>query len=180
MKHNEGFLLGQRHFLRGEYGRSIMGFGKALESGMDPAKVHLPLGLAYLKNSDFAEAETEFTHALETVPMNDFVLFLRGMARFNRGDDRGALEDFDASLRFNPRRGATYIARSLVHRSLHRHNEAERDMKAALGIGGVEAELFIREYCIAPPLHNLAMSLFDVHKASWGREMGMVKSGLTH
>lgn len=179
MKHNEGFLRGQRHFLRGEYGRSILGFGLALESGMDPDKVHLPLGLAYLKNSNFAEAITEFTSALEHDPVNDHLLFLRGMARFNRGDTAGAMEDFTTALRYNPRRSMALVARSLANRDLHREEAAELDMQAALDIGGVEAELFIREYCLAPPLHSLAMSLFDVYKVSWGRERDS-GSSMTH
>lgn len=180
MKHNEGFLFGQRHFLRGEYGRSIMGFGKALETGMDPAKVHLPLGLAYFKNSDFAEAATEFTKVLEFEPTNDHVLFLRGMARFNRGELQSALDDITEALRLNPRRSMAYVGRSLLFHALRRDNDAELDMKAALCIGGVEAELFMREYCLAPSLQNLALSLLDVSKASWGNELPCGSSELTH
>ena len=179
MKHNEGFLRGQRHFLRGEYGRSILGFGLALESGMDPAKVHLPLGLAYLKNSNFAEAITEFSLALEDDPTNDNVLFLRGMARCNRGEMAGAVDDFTTALHFNPRRAMALVGRSLAYRSLHRDEAAKLDMQAALDIGGVEVELFIREYCLAPPLQSLAMALFDVHKLPWGHERGG-GSALTH
>jgi Flp pilus assembly protein TadD len=178
MKSNEEFLQGQRHFLRGEYGQSIMGFGKALESGMDPAKVHLPLGLAYFKNGDFAEAVTEFSKALEGDSMNDHILFLRGMARFNRGELTAALEDFSGALHINPERSMALVARSLTNRALHRDREAEMDMRTALGLGGVETELFMREYCLTPSLHNLAMSLFDVHK--WGHEKGLLSSHTTH
>ena len=59
MKHTMDFLRGQRHFLRGEYRRSIMEFGGALESGMDAASIHMPLGLAYFKNANFSEAAAE-------------------------------------------------------------------------------------------------------------------------
>jgi len=180
MTRNQGFLLGQRHFLRGEYSRSIMGFGKALESGMDPSKVYQPLGLAYFKNSDFSEAATEFTRALELDPKNEHLLFLRGMARFNRGELKTALGDFNEALRVNPHKAMTYVGRSLLFKAMHRHNEAELDMKAALSIGGVEAELFIREYCLTPELHNLAMSLFDVYRAAWGFDLKAGASELTH
>ena len=180
MTRNEGFLLGQRHFLRGEYGRSIMGFGKALESGMDPAKVHLPLGLAYLKNSNFAEATTEFTLALEIDPHNDHLLFLRAMARFNRGELRSALDDFNEVLRLNPHKAMAYVGRSLLHKALQHDNEAELDLKAALALGGVEVELFMREYCLSPSLHHLAMSLFDVYKAEWGYAFKGSRSTRTH
>nr|WP_320012399.1 tetratricopeptide repeat protein [uncultured Desulfobulbus sp.] len=180
MTHNAGFLHGQRHFLRGEYGQSIMGFGKALESGMDPNKVHLPLGLAYFKNSDFAEATTEFTKALEHDPKNDSLLLLRGMARFNRGELRTALEDLTVAKRINPRRSETLVARSLLFKALMRKEDAENDMKAALSLGGVETELFMREYCLSPSLQNLAMSLFDTYKAPWGAALAGAESKLTH
>ncbi|MGE4560446.1 MAG: tetratricopeptide repeat protein [Desulfobulbus sp.] len=180
MKHNAEFLSGQRHFLRGEYGRSIIGFGKALESGMDPARVYLPLGLAYFKNSNFAEAETELSRALELDAKNDHLLFLRAMARFNRGDLGNALDDLNGSLRLNPRRSVAYVGRSLVLRAMHRDNEAELDLQAAVGIGGVEAELFMREYCLAPSLQNLAMSLLDVDRAAWGDELRTGGSTRTH
>jgi tetratricopeptide (TPR) repeat protein len=171
MKTNTAFIQGQRHFLRGEYGRSIMGFGNALETGMDADKVHVPLGLAYFKNMDFAAAAAEFGHALKLDPISDHTLFLRGMALFNNVELDRALEDFSAALRLNPGRGMAYVARSLVFRALHRDTEAERDLQSAIATGGVEVELFIREYCLTPAVYGLAMTLFDVEKAPWGHTL---------
>jgi len=180
MRTNTAFIQGQRHFLRGEYGRSIMGFGNALETGMDADKVHVPLGLAYFKNSDFAAAAAEFGHALEHDPMNDHTLFLRGMVLFNNVEFDRALEDLSAALHLNPRRGMAYVARSLVFRALHRDAEAEQDLRSALATGGVEVELFIREYCLTPAVHGLAMTLFDVEKAPWGHTLWAEKTAETH
>ena len=132
MKTNTAFTQGQRHFLRGEYARSIMSFGSALKSGMDADKIHVPLGLAYFKNRNFPEAVEEFSHALELNPRNDNVLFLRGMALFNNVELDRALDDFNVALRFNPRRGMAYIGRSLVFRAMHRDAEAEYDLQSAL------------------------------------------------
>ena len=179
MKTNTAFAQGQRHFLRGEYARSIMSFGIALKSGMDAVKVHVPLGLAYFKNAQFSEAVEAFSHALELDPRNDHVLFLRGMALFNNVELDRALDDFNVALRFNPRRAAPYIGRSLVLRAMHRDAEAEYDLQSALAIG-IEVELFIREYCITPHLHGLALTLFDVEKAAWGRELRADRLGLAH
>lgn len=180
MKTNKAFLEGQRHFLRGEYARSIMGFGNALETGMDAAKVHVPLGLAYFKNENFAAAAEEFSRALELDPMNDYLLFLRGMTWFNSADLDKALDDFDLALRFNPRRGMSLIARSLVLRSMHREREADDDLQSALGTGGVEVELFMREYCLSPMLQALARTLFDVADAEWGLDLRTGGSETTH
>jgi Flp pilus assembly protein TadD len=92
MKTNTAFIQGQRHFLRGEYERSIMSFGRALDSGMDANKVHVPRGMAYFKNNNFPEAVEEFSHALVLNPMDDNVLFLRGMALFNNVECCPALQ----------------------------------------------------------------------------------------
>ncbi len=106
---NTAFTRAQHDFLRGDYGRAIMGFGTALETGMDAARVHLPLGLAYFRNHDFMEAVAEFSRVLELRPNDDQVLFLRGMARFNAGDEAGAVSDLTAALDANPNRVAAYV-----------------------------------------------------------------------
>ena len=179
MKTHTAFAQGQRHFLRGEYAQSIMSFDSALKSGMDAVKVHVPMGLAYFKNAQFSEAVDAFSHALELDPGNDHVLFLRGMALFNNSELDRALDDFNVALRFDPRRAAPYIGRSLVLRAMHRDAEAEYDLQSATAIG-IEVELFIREYCITPQLHGLALTLFDVEKAAWGRELRADRLGLAH
>ena len=180
MKTYPDFIQGQRAFLRGEYVRSIISFGNALEAGMDAAKVHVPLGLAYLKNSNFSAAIGEFSRALEREPANDHLLFLRGIALFNNNQPESALDDLSQALWYNPRRGGAFVARSLVFRSLGRNEDAARDMQSALVVGGVEAELFIQEYCLTPHLHHLALTLFDVERASWGREMREAITATTH
>ena len=92
MKTNNAFLSGQRHFLRGEYGLSIASFNNALASGVDPAKAHLPLGLAHFKNYNFSGAIASYGHALAHDPRNEKILFLRGMALFNNEELGRALE----------------------------------------------------------------------------------------
>ena len=166
---NTAFTQAQRDFLRGEYGRAIIGFGTALETGMDAARVHLPLGLAYFRNHDFMEAVAEFSRVLELRPSDDQVLFLRGMARFNAGDGAGALSDLTAALDANPNRVAAHVGRSLANRSLGHDRAAEHDLQQAVTRGGVEVELFLREYCLSPYLQHLGTTLFDTHKAAWGR-----------
>ncbi|MDX9835096.1 MAG: tetratricopeptide repeat protein [Desulfobulbus sp.] len=165
---NKAFFQAQRDFLRGDYGSSITGFGTALETGMEAARVHLPLGLAYLKNRNFAEAAAEFGRVLELRPHDDLVLFLRGMARFNNNEPKIALADLNAAIDANPGRAAAHVGRSLANRSLGHDRAAENDLRKALTLGGVEVSLFMREYCLTRQLHDLATSLFDTYDAAWG------------
>ena len=180
MKTNHAFLAGQRHFLRGEYGLSVASFTNAIASGMDPAKAHLPLGLAHFKHYNFSGAIESFDRALEHDPENHTLLFLRGMALFNNDEPERALKDFDAALIRNSGHGPTHVARSLVLRTLHRDAEAEEALKAAITVGGVEVELFIREYCLTQYLQALALGLFDAYKAGWGRHLRIERMGSVH
>ncbi len=180
MMNSTAFRKGQRHFLRGEYERSIMDFNSALAEGLDAAKVHVPMGLAHLKKGGFQEAVESFTHALDSDPTNERLFFLRGIAYFNNGNTGKALDDFNEALRLNSKRGVAYVARSLAYKALKRDVESASDLKSALMTADVEVELFISEYCIAPNLYHLAMSLFDVVREGWGKELKEIRSNSTH
>jgi tetratricopeptide (TPR) repeat protein len=180
MMTSTAFIKGQRHFLRGEYDSSIVDFNRALEEGMDASKVQVPLGLAHLKNSAFLEAVEDFSRALDLEATNDHLFFLRGIAHFNNGNAGKALDDFTESIQRNAGRGTVFVARSLAFKVLKRDIEAENDLKSALVLANVEVELFIREYCIAPALYRLAMSLFDVKKVGWGRDLWRFRSNSTN
>jgi tetratricopeptide (TPR) repeat protein len=176
MKTSIAFRTGQRNFLRGDYDRSIIDFNSALAEGFDSSRVHEPMGFALLKKGDFLEAVEAFSRALDLDSTNDRLFFLRGMAHFNNGNTGKALDDLNEAIRFNSRRGAPYVARSLAFKALKRDIESENDLKSALTIADVEVELFISEYCIAPTLYHLAMSLFDVERAGWGKELRGIRS----
>lgn len=180
MKSNDFFALGQQSFLRGRYTQSIRSFNEALESGMAAEKVNLPLGLAYFKNAEFDKAVACMSHVLEDAPANDRVLFLRGMAYFNNEETGKALDDFNLALRFNARNASAYIARSLILRAMSRCEEADFDLRSAIDIGGVEVELFMREYCLTPRLYGLALTLFDAEKSAWGQEVRSERFSTIH
>lgn len=180
MMTSTAFIKGQRNFLRGEYGRSIIDFNNALTEGVDSSKVQVPMGLAHLQEGNFLEAVEGFSHALDLDPTNDYLFFLRGMAHFNNNNAGKAVDDFNEAVRRNGRRGVTYVARSLAFKALQRDIESESDLKSALTLADVEVELFISEYCIAPSLYRLAMSLFDVEQAGWGKELWEIRSNRTN
>lgn len=180
MKSADFFTHGQRFFLRGDYAQSIRNFTHALESGVAGEKVYLPLGLAYFKNMEFSKAIESLSQVLEETPTNDRVLFLRGMAFFNNDQLDQALNDFNLALRFNQRNASAYVARSLAMRAMSRFEEAEFDLKSAIDIGGVEVELFMREYCLTPRLHGLALTLFDAERSVWGRKLRNMQAQTIH
>ncbi len=180
MMTNLEFRKGQRHFLRGEYGKSIKDFNIALEQGVEGAIIYIPLGLARMKNGEFSEAVREFSFAIELDPKNDYAFFLRGIAYFNLNDLNNAVSDLDHSISLNGHRGAAFVARSLAMKMMERPVEAEEDMRRALSLADVEVEYFIREYCIAANMYRSAMSLFDLEKERWTDELRKFRREQTH
>jgi tetratricopeptide (TPR) repeat protein len=168
---NSEFVRGQQHFLQGEFTRSIGEFCDALEHGVDPHMVFVPLGLSHLKNGDFAAAEDDFSYALELDEKNDYAYFLRGIAYLNDDELERAVRDLDESIRLNRERGAAFVARSLALRELHRGREAEEDLRTAFSLADVEVENFMKEYCISASMHRRTLALFDVKREAWTEEL---------
>ncbi|MFM7060210.1 MAG: tetratricopeptide repeat protein [Actinomycetes bacterium] len=56
----------------------------------DQASIREALARAYFRAARFADAETEFSRALELDPVNDYALFGLGLCRVRLGDPDGA------------------------------------------------------------------------------------------
>mgnify|MGYP003610193605 CR=1 FL=1 len=64
------------------------------------------------------------------------------------------------------------------HREVHGEEVAGR-LAGDRDAGGVEVELFLREYCLSPYLQHLGTTLFDTHKAAWGRTVQVGRGSTT-
>lgn len=181
MRQSIAYTTARQHFLRGEFEQSIADFNTALDQGMNPECIHMPLGLAQLKHGDFADAVESFSCALALEPGNDRLYLLRGIAYMNMGNPEMAIDDLDDAIELNERRGTSRVARFLALLWLNKEDDAREDIEAALGLGDVEVELFIREYCIAPAMQQRALALFEVGPGSGrGRRFWQHRSASTH
>lgn len=174
------FRRGQRHFLKGEYQKSIDDFSRALAHGFETSKTYLALGLSQLKEGHFSEAIKNFSTVLEIDSHEEEAYFLRGIAHLNNKDPQAAVNDLTESIRLNGRRGAAFVARGLALRWLGREEEAEHDLKSAISLAAVEVESFIREYAIDEGLHKRSLSLFDLDKKPWVRALSEYRGGFWH
>jgi tetratricopeptide (TPR) repeat protein len=67
----------------------------------DPAAEYQK-GVAALKDGKFKDAERDFGNSLSADPKNADTLFMLGMARSGRGDEKGAVKAYDKSLSIDP------------------------------------------------------------------------------
>ena len=99
------------------------------------------LGVQYLKLGDYQSALDAFTKALKITP-DSFILHLNsGISLFSLNKPAEAETQFAAALVKNEASGSAHLyhARALI--ALKRLDDAEKDLKRALEIGGDEAKL---------------------------------------
>jgi tetratricopeptide (TPR) repeat protein len=99
------------------------------------------LGVQYLKVGNFQAALEAFTSGLKITPDN-FILHLNsGISLFSMNKPAEAEAQFAAALTKNEASGSAHLyhARALI--GLNRLNEAEKDLKRAIEIGGDDVKL---------------------------------------
>jgi serine/threonine protein kinase/tetratricopeptide (TPR) repeat protein len=65
-----------------------------------------------------------------------------GLSLQKKGDDAGALEQFNRSLRFDPKSAATFRTRGLANQQLKNYDAAEKDFSEAVKLDGANAAAF--------------------------------------
>lgn len=99
------------------------------------------LGVQYLKLGNHQAAFEAFTNALKITP-DSFILHLNsGISLFNLNKPAQAATQFAAALAKNEASGAAHLyhARTLI--ALNRFDDAEKDLKRAVEIGGDDVKL---------------------------------------
>jgi tetratricopeptide (TPR) repeat protein len=88
-------------------------------------------GLARMKLAKYAEAEDDYTRALQQAPDADIYQH-RGWARFFADAWKLALRDFAKAIELDPAPGDAYVGRGLARVMLGHYREAVADAEAAL------------------------------------------------
>ncbi|MBO1051646.1 MULTISPECIES: tetratricopeptide repeat protein [Nostocales] len=80
----------------------------------------------------------------------------RGEARFESGDIKGAIEDFNQALRLNPNIALAYLNRGLNRRELGDENGATADLQRASELFQQQVEIAESQYVIKlfPKINN--------------------------
>jgi tetratricopeptide (TPR) repeat protein len=96
-------------------------------------------GVARIELHDPVHAAADFTRFLELVPNDPDGLLNRAAARFQSGDDRGAVADLDAAEKNGSRRTRLFALRSAAKRRLQDMEGADRDRATFLSSNPTDA-----------------------------------------
>jgi len=102
-------------------------------------KAYLELGMSYLEQARFPEAEEAFKKAMELNPRNDKPYLELGKSYQAQKKYLEAEEFFNKAIEFNPKNYEAYFGLGWLYQDLGRYFESEASLKKALEINpGVE------------------------------------------
>ena len=99
---------------------------------MNP-NLYMQRGVIYQTIGEADRAILDFSDAQRLAPTQTFPLISRGVALYTRKDNNaGAIADFNAALKINPREISAYTNRGIVHRKMGELNKAISDFTDAI------------------------------------------------
>ncbi|CAG5111167.1 Oidioi.mRNA.OKI2018_I69.chr2.g5500.t1.cds [Oikopleura dioica] len=96
---------GNAHFKAGEFEKAIESYTMSLSLDVSNAIFAANRAMAYMKVKKYREAEEDCTRALKHDASYEKALFRRAQCRNELGKLEGAVQDFKAVLRMNPKNG---------------------------------------------------------------------------
>jgi tetratricopeptide (TPR) repeat protein len=107
----EYYNLGYAKLLKGDYGRALGDYNKAIEIDPNFAAAYGDRGWIKEKQGDSDDAIADYGKAIELRPAFAYAYYYRGNAKDHKGDYGGAISDFDKAIQLDQRFGAAYSDR---------------------------------------------------------------------
>lgn len=105
-------------------------------SDKEKAEKYFKQGIDKMYKHDYQLAIDNFDKAIELNPKMDKAFFYRANLRFSKGDNKGALSDYNESIRINPECAAdVYFNRGLLRFAEGDKNQACEDWTKAGELG---------------------------------------------
>jgi eukaryotic-like serine/threonine-protein kinase len=108
-------------------------FTHCLDSGCRETRLYLLRAEARIALGDVAGSQEDHARGMQLTPCDEISALSRGLERAKAKDTKGALEDFDLALKFDPK---SYAARmnkaNVLDEQLHREAEAILELNAAI------------------------------------------------
>ncbi len=122
-------------------------------------------GLDFMKQGNYAAAQTLFTQALQVNPRYAPAYNNRAMIHILMGEETAAVQDYSLSLSLNPSDGDVYYNRGLAYATLDNNSGAIADYTKALQINPRNAQAYHARGGVYLSLNNRAMARLDFQAA---------------
>ena len=109
---NRGFAYGKK----GDLGRAIADYTKAIDLKPDYAEAYYNRGTAYGKKGDRDRAIADYTKATDLKPGDALAYCNRGIAHYEKGDHDRAVADLTKAIELDPDGPTSSVTRSVLKR----------------------------------------------------------------
>lgn len=131
-------------------------------------------GRVALSEDRFLEALQQFNTAIQAKDDNFEAWFLRGIAKYNLGDYKGAYDDFSETIRLHPLYARAYHYRGIVSTRQSNFFEAEADFTKAISIDPYNAD-----YHAIIGAARMQQGLYEAAIADYDMAL-LINPGLSH
>jgi len=155
-------LHGMTEYHRGNYGRAVEDFDRAIEINPDDDKAYFDRGYAYNGMGNYMRSVEDFSRAIEINSGSAQFYNDRGVSYMALGDEIHALEDFNRAVEIDPQHAQAYFNRGCLYQSSGKYRQAIDDYDKAIETGyPVKEDVFCNRGAVYGSLGDHVKALED-------------------
>lgn len=112
---DSNFILGKKHYQKGEYRQAIKYFTKTLESDNQNYQAYRNRGDSYHNQGEYDKAIADYTKAVEINPEHPEAYNDRGVVYYDIGQIDNAISDFTRAIEINSNYANSYTNRGIIY-----------------------------------------------------------------
>ncbi|HEY6565062.1 MAG TPA: tetratricopeptide repeat-containing serine protease family protein, partial [Pirellulaceae bacterium] len=157
--------LGKRHLDAGRTQVAMRQFTDAIKRDPKLAEAHAQRGWAFIAQSDYVTAISDFGTALELDHNNATAWYGRGRARRLMGENEEAVKDLSSGIANDPENGIVYNERALVQESMKKYDLAMRDYDRGVELSPDNAQIIANRADLMVTLERYDDALPEIRRA---------------
>ncbi len=127
----------------GKYDQALRAINQSTKlSKNDPLILNEKAGLL-LRMKQFTKAVDVYSYIINKNPQYAFAYYNRGLAKYNSGDNAGAIVDYDLAIKINPQYAFAYLSRGLAKNKLGDNASVIADYDLAIKINPQFASAYL-------------------------------------
>lgn len=130
-----------------DYSAAIEDYNHAIVQNPDKIKYYYHRGLAYFKNGQYKDAQTDFENTMQSQGEDADLLLKIGFLKEQSNQLQGAIDDYSKALTHNSKLAEAYFLRGQLYLRVLLPEKGCKDLQSAMQLHHIEAKNTFDKYC---------------------------------